>query len=340
MKLVHIFHFFLIWLTLSHSPFLLAESPGDYGLSYQKKNRFLIFASQAVLDGSIETSPPDATRIDRRLVSDIKAGAEGPFAGRFGYRLFLAGTSILKRETDDMEPESIADTKATVMSPLASLTFITDQGLELFAGIQLDSHGKKTYESASASGTSKRTTEPAVASAQHFGVIRRSGGAWAGGFYYVLGDETKQDVNVTAFDGSTLSATENIFIPSRFGVLGQFSEYNFALDFIQARGFGPTDDEGRTTMGDHFYARVGRTWPIGIFFEVSHRTLAYESNAYVTLDTIPVTSFKLASVTTGSVEEKIGVTLDYGHDGQSLPEFNATYDLKTVSLFYSGFFDF
>ncbi len=330
---------FAIFAWMGESALSATTSPGDYALQYQKKHRLHVATSAAVVDAEVETSPPDTTRIDRRLIGMFGAGIEGPFAGRFGYRLIVAATATKKRETDDMEPVTLTDTNETVLAPLSSITFITDQGLELFAGLGMANYQKKKQQTASVIGRSEKEYGTASVESKHFGVIRRAGGAWAGGFYYVMGDEDDRTVSTTAFDGSVLDSSEAVFIPSRFGVLGEFGAYLFAFDFIQARGFGPNDDSGRTIMGDYFSARLGYKLPIGLEAEVYHQTLGYDSNAYVTLDTIPITQIKLSTVTEGATEERIGLGVTYGRDGQSLPEFNAAYMLKAVTLSYSGYYD-
>ena len=125
------------------------------------------------------------------------------------------------------------------------------------------------------------------------------------------------------------------------GIFGAFSAYSliwdFELGFIQARGVGQKDETGNTAFTDHFDAKLGSLFMfssnVGLKTAVSHRTQSYANSAYINLDTIPATTVRSAVIFgTADSHNYIGIIYGFGRDGQSLPEFNSTYEYKAMAL--------
>jgi hypothetical protein len=177
------------------------------------------------------------------------------------------------------------------------------------------------------------------------GVVRRAG-KWSGGFYTELGGEENRGFTKEASDGSSISGEEPVYIAPSVGVFGEFAAgpgtWDFDFKFIQARNFGPTDSQGDYILTDHFSIRFGGYFDLGgmgLDSSVTHQTLSYADSAFVNMDSIPFSSVR-SRLLVGDQENNffIGGILGYGKDGQSLPEFNASYEMAAAALTMGLFF--
>src|SRR5690606_5413238 len=119
---------------------------------------------------------------------------------------------------------------------------------------------------------------------------------------------------------------EIVYIPSRVAVFGEFAAFSllneFELAFVQARGMGPRDENDQSIYTDHFEASLAGTYflgsGLGAKLGVAHRTLSYANNAYVSLDTMPVTSVRaLMILGDKDAHAHLGLLYGFGKDGQS-----------------------
>jgi hypothetical protein len=339
----------LALLTLFFSP-LVSESyafpmqddqtAGSMANDAKKRNNYWHHFDLGLFDGKIKTSPPDSHRYDRRMEVLANFGFDRMITGRLGARINIKGEFVRKRLSDDSDPPTIFDQTIQTYRPSLDVTFITDKGLELFGGVVGEIQPENSMVSKTQNGTSTTTNHDGKLVARRFGVVRRAG-AWGGGFYYQLASESKRAVTQTAFDGTSISSNEVIFLPARMGIFGAFSAYSllwdFELGFIQARGIGQKDETGNTAFTDHFDAKLCSlymfTSNVGLKSAVSHRTQSYANSAYINLDTIPATTVR-SSVIFGTPDSHnyIGIIYGFGRDGQSLPEFNSTYEYKAMAL--------
>lgn len=344
-----------IWLVLAaallapHAVAFPAEddqSPGTMAIHFNKQTNVWSRLDFGVLDGKVTTSPPDTTKYDRRAESLGILGAETLVGQRFGVRFNVKGEISKRRQQEASGPTATVDSTVKTFKPSVDLTFITDKGLELFGGVESQIVPGYTESVNSTSGESTTKFASSTVASKRFGVVRRTS-AWAGGFYYQMGAEETRTVTQTAFDGSGAEVDDVVFIPSKIGVMGNFQAlsalWDFEFDFIQARGKGPKDDQGNTTYTDYFEAHFGSLFffgsGIGMNTSVFHKTLSYANNAFVTIETIPVTSVKLLGVL-GDAQNNafLGIIGAYGKDGQSLPEFNATYQVQAYALTFGSSF--
>lgn len=317
------------------------ETPGSQQAAWDEKSNAWGRVDLGFFDGSITSTPPDAVKFDRRLETFFDAGFNATFTKRWNVRFDLKVTHSTNRQAEENEPRAVVTSSVTEYSPGLAVSFVTDKGLELFLGAteKIAPGFDETVESAAASSTTTYASNQLKA--QHFGVMRRSK-AWTGGFYYQQGSHIGRHYSKTASDGTELSGEEQQFVAPSMGVLGEFDagagRGDFELDFIQARGYGPTDDKGKTLYTDYFEARFGGWYPLAGAFGLqggfAHKTLAYSNSAYVTFETMPVTSVNLKAYF-GKPDDQhayAGLIAGYGTDGQSLPEFNAKYKLVSLAV--------
>ncbi len=324
------------------------QTPGSMALNFNKQNNAWSRFDFGVVDGKVTTSPPDSVKYDRRVEALGIVGAEACFSKRFGARFNAKAEYSLQRQQEKEVPRATVDTTVKTYRPAVDLTFITDKGLEIFAGEEIQLIPTYKENVTSANGESSTTFKKSSLPAKRLGVVRRAG-SWSGGFYYVMGAQKDRTVEQKAFDGSGSSTNDVVFVPSRLGVMGDFKAasafWDFELDFIQARGKGPKDENDNTTYTDFFEAKLGSTYffgpSLGMGSSVFHKTLSYASNAFVTIETIPVTSVKLVGLL-GNDENHafLGVIGAYGKDGQSLPEFNASYEMNAFAVTFGSLFSF
>ena len=316
------------------------QTAGSMANDAKKRNNYWHHLDLGLFDGRIKTSPPDSFRYDRRAEVAANFGFDRMITGRIGTRLNIKGDLVRKRLSDDSVPPTIFDTTIQTYRPSIDFTFVTDKGLELFGGVIAEIQPENSMISETQNGKSTTTYGDSKLLARRFGVVRRAG-AWGGGFYYQLSTESKRSITQTAFDGTSIESNETIFLPSRVGIFGAFSAYSlfwdFELGFIQARGVGQKDDTGNTMFTDHFDAKLGALYMfgsnVGMKSAVSHKTQSYANSAYINLDTIPATTVR-TSIVFGTPESNnyIGIIYGFGRDGQSLPEFNSTYEYKAAAL--------
>lgn len=324
------------------------QTAGTMAINFNKQNNAWSRLDLGVVDGKVTTSPPDAVKYDRRAETLGVLGAEGIFAKRFGARLNLKGEISKRRQQEAEGPKATVDSVVKTYRPSLDLTFITDKGLEIFGGQEMQIIPAYKETVASSNGESTTAFGDSSVASRRFGVVRRAG-AWSGGFYYQMGAESERTVEQTAFDGSGAEAEDVVFIPSRIGVMGAFKAistlWDFELDFVQARGKGPKDDQGNTTYTDYFETHLGGLYffggSLGMKGSIFHKTLSYANNAFVTMETIPATSIKLLGVI-GNDESNafLGVIYAFGKDGQSLPEFNAEYEFDAFAVTFGSIFSF
>lgn len=320
------------------------QTVGTMAVNFRRQSNIWSQWDLGFVDAQVKSSPPDAVKFDRRLESLAIIGGEAGIAKRWGLRVNVKAEYSRRKEAEQDAPRAVVESTRKTYTPSVDATFVTDKGLELFAGVAAQQTQPYTETVTSSAASSQTAFDRSLLLARRFGVVRRSA-AWTGGFYYVLGVEKDRGFRQSASDGSELRGQETVFIPSRMGVFGQFgvmgSTCDLELNFVQARGMGPSDSRGVTVYTDYFEARASSYVEfgsgIGLKLGGAYKTLSYASNAFVSLDTMPVESVRLLMIF-GKLEAHAfaGVIGSYGKDGQSLPELNAQYKLTAFAA-TSGF---
>ena len=313
---------------------------GTRAVDFSRKSDTFGTVAIGGVDIKVVTSPPGSATYDRRMEAAADAGFNAAIGSRFGMRFDAKGEWRRRRKEEQEAPKAVVESTMTEAHPSIDLTYLTDKGLEIVAGIEELVTPSASETTTSPFGTSTARYRSAQVQAPHVGIVRRSGGL-AGGFYYVAGAHAPRVINQSAFDGTTATFQETIYLPTRLGLVtsakGNGGSFGLEVNFVQARSSGPRDDLGQATLSDYFLARLsgGIHLTSGLSLEagVGYQALSYATSAYVTADTIPVTTGRLG-VAMGDLRDRltIGLIGSYGKDGQSLPDFNATYLYRAAAL--------
>lgn len=314
------------------------QTPGGMALRFGRKSNAWGRLDLGIFDGRVKTSPPDAVTVERRVEGVSTLGFDAALGAQFAARLNVAASASKQRQMHVQEPQATVDRSLQILAPALDLTFITDKGLELFAGALQEIHPAYNQTVTSANGVSTTRFHQAVVVAQRLGVVRRTG-QWGGGFYYQQGARVERVVDQLAFDGSGSTTSDLVFVPSTVGVMAEFkglgAVWGFELAFVQARDLGPRDAKNNALYTDYFQGRGGATFDLGGSLGLrvggSYQTLSYGNSAFVTLDTIPMSTLQLLLLFGGPGQHGfIGMTGAFGKDGQSQPQFNASYQAFAV----------
>jgi hypothetical protein len=319
------------------------DSPLAAAVRWQKRSGGSLDLTTAMVDAKVASQPASQPTVERRLEGRAYAEAEASFGGRFGLRGAALARDEKRRSVTAGEAgagEAVTDADERTIVPTATGTFVTDKGVEIFAGGGVRHTPKYTEKLATAAGDSKRTFGATNLLQRYAGLVRRFQAGY-GGAYYALGDEKDRKITQSAYDGTEVAGHDRVFYAPRFGLAfgaaAPLVSWDGELTFVQARGKGDKDQAGKTPYGDYFEGRVGAgLMALGASWRLSlmHRTLSYSSSGYVSLDTIPITAAALRvgsdpAAGLGAFAEVQGVR---GKDRQSVPEFNASYQLWGLAV--------
>jgi len=311
---------------------------GTMALKYKKRSNWWSRVDLSLVDAKVVTTPPDSAKIDRRIEGFSNLGFDVNF-GKYGFRFNGELEHSHRRQAEEDASQAIVESTRNKIRPSIDFTFETDKGLELFIGAEETIAAKYKESITTENRESSTNFEQVRIKSNRAGLCRRAG-VWSGGLYYIQGGESKVEFTKQASDGTSLTRDEKVFIPAETGMFGEFTAgtivWDFDLSFVQARGEGPRDVDGNTIYTDYIKAKFGAygvLGGVGIHSQLAHQTLSYSNSAFITLDSIPVTHFKIETIF-GDLENHSFVGLGYaqGKDGQSLPEFNAKYKLEALML--------
>jgi hypothetical protein len=315
------------------------ESPGIKALHFARRGDIWARLDFGGVDGTVKTSPPNTIKYDRKIEAFSEIGAEIPVTEALSLRgNFKANWEIHKEEEED-PPKSPIERSFSTFDPSLDATYVNPRGLEMFAGLSLFSQAGYKEKQISESASSNTTFGSVNLFVPRFGMVRR-GGTWSGGFYYVMGRESTREFTKTASDESVVSGENPVYIPSTLGIVGetQVSVVDMELDFAQVRaGSGGEKSANGVTIRDD-YLHLGLSGycdfgGYGIRIKLIHNTLSYSNNAFMNLDSIPVSSAHVLFMQ-GAKDANVyyGIIYGYGKDGQSIPEFNADYKFHALAL--------
>jgi hypothetical protein len=314
-------------------------SPISDAAEFNKDSGVRIQSDAALLDGAITSYPPDQTTFDRTLISIFRAISHYQISPRLALRPVFEGRHYIHKIHEESEPRRLTEDSRYEARPSVDLTFTTAAGIELFVGAEY--WYLPEFERTTISTNFEETSEFDKASlvVTRGGLMRR-GSHFLGGAFYQSGSESDRDVLKRASDGTIIETTQTIYSPIELGVFVRFAADSYVADVeftaVQASEGGPRAAESGDTMyDDHIRAKVGCLIPwdknnLNFHLGAVHKTLSYSDNAFVSLETIPMTTahFKIIN---GSANRHfyIGLSYGYGEDTQSLPEFNQKFLLNS-----------
>ena len=302
------------------------------------------------VDSKAHSTPPDAYEYDRRIGSVAHFGFDYTVAERFGLRFHGEAMGEYQRTILPGIGEASSDSALVHYRPAIDFSFVTSKGLELFGGATFHRVPKIIDRAAAGPATSSVTYGPGSFETRRFGVLRRTE-RWQGGFTYDLGGEGQRSYQKMASDGSSLVGEETLFVAPALGVIGNYlhggGTFGLHFQFIQALGQGPKDINKSSVYTDHFDLELHYDGAINSIWKAAlllgHRSLSYGNSAYIGVDTMPVSRLQI-ELKKGSAAQflTLGCGVVYGKDRQSIPEFNATYELWQVNTelgFYRAIID-
>lgn len=322
-------------------------TPGTGPLKYKKQSHYWMRFDVGAVDTQTKTSPPDSVYIDRRLETFMMVGGESALSsGQMGLRLNFKN-NLLRQKGEEAEPPKSPKSHEKIESELSfDFTYVNPKGLELFAGIVFKSINSEKSKINSTVASSTITYEDASLFAPRFGLVRR-GGSWSGGFYYVQGKETSRSFSNRSSDGSSTSDISYVHIPSEYGIAAEFTLGNAIANFdfanVQESEGGERTSTGHTVRDDYLRIFIGSFVPFGSGFGLNlglgHKTLSYSNNAYASVDTIPLTTFKLLTVF-GSNDQHFytGFIFGYGKDGADITEYKARFNFQALAISFGLFY--
>lgn len=320
------------------------------GYSAMKSGRSSNVWSQIDLmlfDGAIITNPPGTKRFDRRVNTILNAGSNYAFPNG-GVRTSLKAFGSFEKIEDEEEPKIPTTQSITRVRPAIDFTFINPKGLEIFIGSEL--YHEFAYDRTTKSSLVTQTSSFSAVSmnSMRFGMMRR-GSTWSGGFYYVNGADSERGVTlkVEGIDDE-VETSETVQVPPTAGIVASFQVYGFLneldLALVQASEAPSVSADGINVVDDYLKLRLISYFKISSGYlstMLAHQTLSYSSNAFVTLDTIPSSLFKIKYII-GEVKSNvfIGGVYGTGSDGLSIPETNESFELQVFGLTTGLYFSF
>ncbi len=313
------------------------SSPTFDAMNYEGKTSFSTTADTVLLDGAVKVSPPGLITYDRTFANILRFTSNVSITPLVGTRVIVDSRYNIRKQYEAEEPRRMTQSEWFVGYPTVDMIFKPMPDLEVFAGIKGYYLPESIQTTESLTFTSKNKYGPAFLLIPRAGVIKHTPAA-SGGLFYALGREKERSLVKTASDGSRVETEETVYSPKQYGVFFRFKPWNYPTDtevvLVKAGTTGPVSQAGEKVLEDYFRYRLGIFVPwerdkLNFQFVVIHKTLSYSKNAYVSLDSIPMTTahFKIIQ---GSVDKHVYLGLIYGQgdDTQSLPEFNAKYKLR------------
>ncbi|MEI8027558.1 MAG: hypothetical protein WCI18_14520 [Pseudomonadota bacterium] len=310
-------------------------STGAMALRYRLRNNSWADFVGAGIDGEIQTTPPGSKESDRRLESLSNVGVDRVIGG-MGVRVNLKSYLAWNRREDTADRVTLSDEHKSRWMPSVDATYVTPKGLELGFGGMLwyeKEHQKTFYSQSIRQSVDYSGIKIWV---PRLSILRRSG-TWNGGFYYNFGRSQDRSVALRASDGSSLSTSQRIHSPTEFGIIADFSLFGFLheveLSQIESLSTSDVSSDGKSVEDDFIKMRATAFFPLTanslVSICMSHRTLGYSSNAFVTIDTIPMTLVR-AKLIGGTLENQVYLSLFYGQgqDELSIPEANEFFKVR------------
>ena len=333
----------ILFVILSLSESCLAEyealvdrSLGYSAIGYAHRTHLGMQLDTLLVDGNVTSNPGSTVTYDRTVLSYSKIDFNLPVHSRLGLNFSFWGKTGFRKQEGALPPRKLSTEVWSEGRLKFGGTFFTHSRLEVFFGLLV--HGVPEFhrDSESATITTKDSYSEVVYPMPFVGVVKRSGFV-DGGFYYKQGAERGRAVlkNSGAIEGDLVfneTVHEATAVAMFFNL--KFARSLFFGEFISIQGSegGSKTDEGETVIEDYFLMRSVAYFPLGVIglkAYLNYKPISYSSNKTVTIETIPMTVGRLIAVL-GDNENGVyfGAIYGRGTDGQSLVEFNATYEVQ------------
>lgn len=344
-----IFLYAVLWVLICSSNFAYSESiyhfhtQGEKQLEYLKRNDFFFYLMLLATDAKTNTSPPNSNFITRKITSQFEAEMNTVLsANGLGVRTSLGVDNITEKNSQEEDSSSHNTTQIIAILAGLDLTFLNSKGLEIVGGVDYRGFARDERQSQTLVSESTLNFQPMNIWAHRFGLTKRSGN-WGGSIYYTNGKESSRtfekkteltDASINQEDNELIAGSEEIMIPTIYGIAGEFSlvASAFYLDLasIQAGEGGKKTDNGHTMDDDYLRIIFGfKNLNLSGFvadMRVIHKTLSYSANEFANIDRIPMTLLR-TSLKLGSEENHLLLSflLGIGKDQADVTEYKVKF---------------
>lgn len=296
-------------------------------------------AEAGYVDATIETGNTGSKELDQRYFAGARADVAYSPAPAVSFRAFARGVLVDTLRQDSLAADRSVRSKETRLNGALDASFSAAQGIEVFLGSAV-AHtlgSRRTVKLPAVESTTEFA--PATVYAPRLGLLKRANAFAAGLYYGLLAEEERSYERTTGLDEDR--GREWVTVPS---ILGGTARFTFGKDFelesdlalVQLGESEEKTEQGAPLYRDYFRIRFGALFPLGAWglgATLTHRTLSYDDQGFMTMETIPATRLDARVVTLGQgARAWAGFGFTYGTDAQSIPELNADFSLKTYAL--------
>lgn len=320
---------------------LVQKSLGRDAIDATSNGLFSTYSDTILVNGSITSLPTHARTYDRSLVNYTDFNGIIPLNAKTRLRLNLTTKFTMQNSEGSEEPRKISRENWAEAFPKIEGTFLTQSNLELFLGGTYWLHSKVERRTETSNVETVTVFSEAAVLIPHIGILKRAGGV-EGGFYYKLRGERGRSIKkVTTQDDTELNFSDVIYDPATIALFFQasFSDMKLFGEFAAVQGSdgGNRAETGEFVMEDYLRMKLAFTKRLqgayGLRVNATHKTLSYADNRNVSLPTIPMTSASIQLLNgADNAHTYMGLVYAYGKDGQSLPEFNAEYEVQAYGV--------
>ncbi len=312
--------------TIGRDAVLIGRQPGFLGLT-----------KMVLLDGQVKTSGTETTSYDRIVLNYLKVMQQISLGPNASIRGTLPVLVNYEKQEGEQIPREVSESTWLETKPKLEFTYATQSALDIVVGLDLYSISRREVKTESANFTATDKYQPATTSMGHLAVVKHAGN-FDGGFSFKTGAERVRKVTKsTSIDESAFDVEDRVYDPTTIAIfmLGKLSFGQIYGEFaaIEASGGGNRTDRGATVKEDYFRIQAAGFFPIlgrkdlQLESTLIYKSLSYADNRNITMDTIPMLGLQLKMHFNAGIPLFAGLIGVRGSDGQSIPEFNATYKL-------------
>lgn len=280
---------------------------------------------------------PEFTRYTPVLISSPRLFGQWDLSQRFKAHAEVYGAAVYAEESEDGSgPSTTASTWFGGYGGRAHLSLLTSNDIRVFGGVEVHGQSSSTMERDNAGIKSKTITDGHLLWRPFFGLMKKAS-AWHAGAWYGAGADKERPVTTEVL-GDKRTEKEVVTLAPRFGgffdsSLGGQINLGTEIDFILGSDSSLKAGE-KDVLDDSYRVQVHALLQLGgssaLWLALSHETLSYADQDFVTFENIPQTDFETCFLFGSGMY--LGAILTYGQDKQSTDDINRSFQLYGVSL--------
>jgi|GEM_PF-4782350 len=300
-------------------------------------------AEATYVDARVKTRGTESEELDQRYVAALRFDSSYSPSQAVSLRVFARGRYFDGLRQDSLSADRKVSEKRISANGALDASFAASQGIEVFVGCALLQLPESKKDVRLVSVSSQSTYKKATVYAPRLGLLKRAPSFSAGMFYTLMAETKRTYTRSTNLESET--GEEFVTLPSSFGGTLRFTpgggkdlELELSLALVQLGDSSEKTEQGTDLSRDYYRIHLGGYFPVvsgtlSAYATVSHRTLAYNDQGFMTMENIPLTTIQLLAVTAAAGPRFYGgVQVGYGSDSQSIPELNAQFTYKSYAL--------